>query len=677
MHATYNSWLVVLSVLVAMVVAYTALKLADRVAEAAGSGGRYWLLGGAAAMGIGIWSMHFIGMLAYSVPIPLRYNVFTTLASLIIAIFTSGFALAIASRRDLSLRRLAVGAVVMGAGICAMHYTGMAAIQIMPVITYDPLLVLTSIAIAVSASFAALWLAFKLRSGQSRLIKLARVGAAVVMGLAISGMHYTAMGASMLAPGSYCWGGAAFDNGWLALTIGLIAVGLLAITLITAVYDAHLESQTRRDAMRLAQLNTDLQHGKNLLALATRAAGIVCWEFDVATGTTLWTENEIESLRAAGVDIQKCPGALIAMVHPEDASRVVDAIRNAVADGRDVCALRVRALTPAQGTIHLQAHARIFCNEHGKLSRLLGVSWDVSDHVLQEERRQELQLQLHDASRQAGMAEVATGVLHSVGNVLNSLGVSASLVQSGLRDSRAGNVQRIAALLTEQGGQVGKFIDTDERGRQIPSYLAQLGEHLTTEHKNLQREAQAIVVHVEHICKIVAAQQTYARRGGVSESVDVAELLDNAIALNFGAGAGTGVQINRKYDSVPPVTLDRHKLIQILGNFLSNARHALKDQPEGQRMLTLRIHAQSADWLIIEVEDSGVGIDAGALSRLFEFGFTTKADGHGFGLHSSAILAKELGGDASGHSEGPGRGARFTLRLPLTSAGQTANRKRA
>jgi signal transduction histidine kinase len=553
----------------------------------------------------------------------------------------------------------------------------MAAIQIMPVITYDPLLVLTSIAIAVSASFAALWLAFKLRSGQSRLIKLARIGAAAVMGLAISGMHYTAMAASMLAPGSYCWGGAAFDNGWLALTIGLIAVGLLAITLITAVYDAHLESQTRRDAVRLAQLNTDLQHGKNLLALATRAAGIVCWEFDVATGRTLWTENEIESLRVAGVDIQKRPDAFIAMIHPEDASRVVDIIRHAVAEGRDVCALRARAMTPAQGTIHLQAHARIFCNERGELSRLLGVSWDVTDHVLQEQRRQELQLQLHDASRQAGMAEVATGVLHSVGNVLNSLGVSASLVQSGLRDSRAGNVQRIAALLTEQSDRVGEFMEGDERGRQIPSYLAQLGEQLVTDNKNLAREARAIVAHVEHICKIVAAQQTYARRGGVNESVDLAELLDNAIALNFGADAGTGVQINRRYDSVPPLTLDRHKLIQILGNFLSNARHALKDRPEGQRLLTLRIRAQPSDWLIIEVEDSGVGIDADTLGRLFEFGFTTKADGHGFGLHSSAILAKELGGDVSGHSEGPGRGARFTLRLPLTFASQTVIRRRA
>lgn len=135
-----------------MVVAYTALKLAARVADAGPSGGRLWLLGGAVAMGMGIWSMHFIGMLAYSVEIPLRYGIFKTLLSLIIAIITSGFALAIASRPQLSLSRLTIGAVVMGAGICAMHYSGMGAIQIVPIITYQPMLVLASIGIAVGAS---------------------------------------------------------------------------------------------------------------------------------------------------------------------------------------------------------------------------------------------------------------------------------------------------------------------------------------------------------------------------------------------------------------------------------------------------------------------------------------------------------------------------------------------
>src|SRR5687768_14602049 len=338
MQASYNIWLVGLSIVVAMVVSYTALKLAARVAEGGTSGGRLWLAGGAVAMGMGIWSMHFIGMLAYSVEIPLRYGIFKTVLSLVIAVVTSGFALAIASRPQLSMARLAVGSIVMGAGICAMHYSGMSAIQIVPIITYQPLLVLASIGIAVGASFAALWLAFKLRSGQSRYIGLARAGAAVVMGLAISGMHYTAMAASKLAVGSYCLGGASLDNDWLAGTIGLVTLGILALTLITAVYDAHLVSQTRQDALRLESVNAALQHGKNLLGLATRAAGISSWELDIKTRTTLWTENEIESLRAAGVDNRLQPNAVIAMTHPDDRSIMFDAITHAVAEHRETCA---------------------------------------------------------------------------------------------------------------------------------------------------------------------------------------------------------------------------------------------------------------------------------------------------------------------------------------------------
>jgi len=675
MQATYNVWLVALSIIVAIVVSYTALTLAGRVAQTGQSGGRGWLLGGAAAMGIGIWSMHFIGMLAFSVPIPLRYNIVTTLVSLIIAILTSGFALAIASRPNLGVKRLAAGSLVMGAGICAMHYTGMAAIQIMPTISYDPLLVGASIAIAVTASFAALWLAFKLRSGQSWLMILTRGGAAVVMGFAITGMHYTGMAASMLAPGSICWGGAALDNNWLALTIGLIALALLAITLIAAVYDAHLESRTRQDALRLARLNTDLQHGKNLLTLATQAAGIACWEYEVPTRTTLWTENEIESLRSAGIDFRGRPDALLAMIHPDDAATALATIRTAIAESRWVCGLRLRIVTDAGKTVHLQAHGRLTCDAQGQLERVLGVSWDVTEQVQQEEQRLELQMQLRDVSRQAGMAEVATGVLHNVGNVLNSLGVSATLVLAGLRDSRVGNVQRVAKLLTEQGDRLGDFLQNDRRGREVRSYLTNLGENLCAENRTLHADTQAIVVHVEHIGKIVAAQQSYARRGGVTEEVDVAELVDKAIALNF--TDSTDVTITRDYQLTPRLTLDRHKLIQILGNVLSNAHHALRDQRQGQRMLTVRIHPLPQGSFAIDVEDSGTGIETAVLQRLFEFGFTTKKDGHGFGLHASANLAKELGGELCGHSDGPGRGARFSLRMPLSAASEQMARRRA
>ena len=205
--------------------------------------------------------------------------------------------------------------------------------------------------------------------------------------------------------------------------------------------------------------------------------------------------------------------------------------------------------------------------------------------------------------------------------------------------------------------------------------MTNLGENLCAENRALLSDAQAIVVNVEHIGKIVAAQQSYARRGGVTEEVDVAELVDKAIALNF--TDSTGVTISRDYQLTPRLTLDRHKLIQILGNVLSNAHHALREQTQGERMLTVRIHPLTQGSFAIDVEDSGTGIETAVLQRLFEFGFTTKKDGHGFGLHASANLAKELGGELSGHSDGPGRGARFILRMPLSAANEQMARRRA
>jgi len=260
MSSVYNHWLVGLSLLVAMLVSYTALRLASRVATSEGHGSRIWLGVGAIAMGIGIWSMHFVGMLAFSLPIPLAYDVSMTFASLAAAVLTSGFSLAITSGGRLTTLRLAGSALVMGAGISAMHYMGMTAITVIPGIAYDPLLVAISVLIAVVASFVALWLFFHLREGNSLYQQIKRIAAAVVMGLAISGMHYTAMAASSFGVGSFCRGGVTLQNSWLAAAIGLFALGLLIITLITAVYDAHLQSKASVQALRLEQANAELQH---------------------------------------------------------------------------------------------------------------------------------------------------------------------------------------------------------------------------------------------------------------------------------------------------------------------------------------------------------------------------------------------------------------------------------
>ena len=181
--------------------------------------------------------------------------------------------------------------------------------------------------------------------------------------------------------------------------------------------------------------------------------------------------------------------------------------------------------------------------------------------------------------------------------------------------------------------------------------------------------------HVEHIGKIVAAQQTYARRGGSVEELDVAELIEHALVMYF--STSTEVAVHREHRGVGRVMVDRHKLLQIMGNLLSNARHALRERTQGPRELTVRLRAVPGGFFAIEVEDTGVGIGAESMKRLFEFGFTTKKDGHGFGLHASANLAKEMGGELSARSEGVDRGACFTVRLPVAAAEAEPQRRSA
>jgi len=236
----YNPLLVLLSIVVAIFVSYTALSLSARVAQAKNntSNTGLWVAGGALAMGCGIWSMHFIGMLAFSLPIPLTYDLGLTIASLVIAIAISGFALSVASNPEISLPHLTVSAFIMGAGISAMHYSGMAAIDLVPMITYEPILLITSIVIAVGASFAALWLFFRLREAKTTTMRAMRIVAAFVMGIAIAGMHYTGMAASQFSPRSFCTGGAGVNTGSLAVTTGVIAFIVLAATTLFLTIDA-------------------------------------------------------------------------------------------------------------------------------------------------------------------------------------------------------------------------------------------------------------------------------------------------------------------------------------------------------------------------------------------------------------------------------------------------------
>jgi diguanylate cyclase (GGDEF)-like protein len=257
---SYNSLLVLFSFLVAVLASYTALDLVGRISSARRVAAHWWLGGGAVALGVGVWSMHFIGMLAFDLPISLGYDIGLTLLSLLIAIAFSTFALWLGSRSELPLRRLLAGALLLGGGIAAMHYTGMGAMRMEPGIVYKPMIVCVSVVIAVVAGGAALWIAFQLRSHSAR-VRSYRMGAALVMGVAIVAMHYTGMAAAQFPLGSVCGASSGgFSSDSLALPIIVITIAVLAVALITSVLDMRLEIRTAALSTSLAEANQELSY---------------------------------------------------------------------------------------------------------------------------------------------------------------------------------------------------------------------------------------------------------------------------------------------------------------------------------------------------------------------------------------------------------------------------------
>ncbi|HET7597080.1 MAG TPA: diguanylate cyclase [Burkholderiales bacterium] len=269
----YDLRLVALSVVVAAIASYTALDLAGRISAKHGAGWRLWLLGGAFSMGTGIWSMHFIGMLAFRLPVPIAYDIPLNSLSWVLAVAVSGIALLVVRRPEMTGGNLSVGAALMGVGIGTMHYTGMAAMRMSPPIRYDPLLFVASILIAIVASLAALAIAFQLRKKYSGTAIFARLGSAIVMGLAIAGMHYTGMAAAQFAPDSICLAAGTrggLDNATLAFIVGLGTMSVLALTLVISAFDAHFAAHTARLADSLQAANDQLRN----IALHDKLTGL-------------------------------------------------------------------------------------------------------------------------------------------------------------------------------------------------------------------------------------------------------------------------------------------------------------------------------------------------------------------------------------------------------------------
>jgi PAS domain S-box-containing protein len=331
----------------------------------------------------------------------------------------------------------------------------------------------------------------------------------------------------------------------------------------------------------------------------------------------------------------------------------------------DSYSLEKRYLRKVGSPIWVRVTATLVLDETGAPNCSVGFLEAITDRKEAELELERTHKQLLDASRFAGMAEVAANVLHNVGNVLTSVNVSANLVSECVRDAKVAGLGRAAAMLKEREKDLAAFLTTDERGRKLPAYLTQLAEHLQGNQKLALKELAALRDNIEHIKETVAMQQSYAKLCGVSEIVAVNSLIEDSLRMNAAALARHGVSVNRETDAgVSSISVDKHKVLQILVNLIRNAKYACDDTERQDKQITIRVNALGQR-VRIAVIDNGVGISPDNMSRLFRHGFTTRKTGHGFGLHSGALAAKELGGSLTAHSDGLGCGASFTLELPI------------
>src|SRR4051812_37722836 len=356
-------------------------------------------------------------------------------------------------------------------------------------------------------------------------------------------------------------------------------------------------------------------------------------------------------------------GFWISHVHPDD-QLLAQSFRMKGLQGERSTQFEYRMIASTGQAVWVR-EISTFIMEDGVAQALRGVLFDITEHKHAEEELELLNKRLLESSRLAGMAEVATGVLHNVGNVLNSVNVSSTLICNQVRNSRASRLRDVILLLNNNSTNLADFLTNDPKGKIVPSYLSSLAERLSEEQQDLLRELELLTKNIEHIKEIVAMQQNYARVSGIIESLSIRNLVEDALQMHTAALARHGILVIREYQEVPVISMDKHKVLQILVNLIRNAKYAMDAAGKRDKRLTMSIVLTPDKIVKISVTDNGIGITQENLTRIFSHGFTTKREGHGFGLHSGAIAAREMGGSLVAESRGSGAGATFTLELPL------------
>jgi PAS domain S-box-containing protein len=610
---SYNYALVALSVLIAMFASYAALDLAGRVTAAGGWTRAVWLLGGAGAMGTGIWSMHYIGMLAFILRIPVAYHWPTVMLSLFAAILASVVALDVVSRQKMGWFRALAGSVLMGAGIASMHYIGMAAMRLSAVCQFNFFLVVLSVVSAVLISLAALWITFHFRDEKTG-IGWEKLAGAVVMGAAIPVMHYTGMAAASFTPSSMP---ADLSHAVSISTLGTAGIAavtfiVLGLALLTSWVDRRFATQT------LELQEQKLHQSEAYLSEAQRLSHTGSFGWRVSTGEILWSE---ETLRIFQYDRTTKPTVEVVLqrVHPEDAALVKQTIERASQDGKDFDH-EYRLVMPDSSVkyVHVVAHA--LSDESGSIE-FVGAVMDVSERKRAEEALHQAQADLAHVSRVTTMGELTASLAHEVN-------------------------QPIAAAVTNANTCL---------------------RWLTRDHPDVE-EARAAAMRIvkdgTRAADIVGRIRLLFKKGTPEwELVDLNEVIREMIVLLRGEATRYSISVRAELAAdLPQVTGDRVQLQQVLMNLMINGIDAMKDA-DGTRELAIKSERVENEQLLVSVSDTGVGLPPQQADQIFNAFFTTKLNGTGMGLRISRSIVESHGGRLWAADNSP-RGASFHFTLP-------------
>ncbi|HEX3571902.1 MAG TPA: MHYT domain-containing protein [Acidobacteriaceae bacterium] len=613
---SYNYALVALSVLIAIFASYTALDLAGRVTAASGWTRAIWLLGGAGAMGTGIWSMHYIGMLAFVLPIPVAYHWPTVLLSLFAAILASAIALYVVSRQNMSASRALAGSVLMGAGIASMHYIGMAAMRLPAMCQLNSSLVVLSVAFAVLISLAALWITFHFRDEKTGMGR-EKLAGAVVLGAAIPVMHYTGMAAASFTPS-----GLSVDLSHAVSISTLGTAGIAAATFIVLGLALLTSWLDRRFAAQTLELQEEkLQRSEAYLAEAQRLTHTGSWAWQVVGREAVHLSEEW--YRIYGFDPENGPPTLkerLQRIHPEDRAKWDGAVDRAIAEKSDYeVELRILLSDGTTKYIHIVGHPVL--NASGELAEFMGTSTDITQRKLAEEALRQAQVDLAHISRVTTMGELTASLAHEVN-------------------------QPIAAAVTDANTCL-RWLTRDEPD------LQEAREAASRMVKDATRAAD-IISRIRLLFNKVNPQR---------ELVDVNEVVREMIVLLRSEATRYSISVRAELASdLPEVTGDRVQLQQVVMNLLLNSMEAMKDG-DTKRELVINSQPERNEQVMVSVSDTGVGLPPHQAEQIFNAFFTTKPYGTGMGLRISRSIIESHGGRLWAADNSP-RGASFCFTLP-------------